>query len=530
MPIRPLLDPMTSTVSTTVASLRIGDSVIESRNSQMIVGIKSVDCCHHCHHCHCLRSMLLSIVVVLILLVAIRAVSGHPLLDKRGNFAVVACALVVAFAPETVGLLERKAGRPHLKRKRKYVNDIFNELGPYYVRRAYRMEPASFWKLCQLLRPFLVKQSLKKRHKNGAKNGLIPLPTKVSVALRYFAGGSPYDISVVHGISHTDVFRNIWVVVDAVNKCPELEFRYPSDHLEQQKIADGFKRISRGIFNCCAGAIDGILIWLERPSGKHCKLSECGAKKFFCGRKKKFGLNMQATCDHEKRFLDIYLKHPASTSDYLAFCSSPLFCSLESEGFMKSGLCIFGDNAYVNTPYMATPYKAVKEGSKDAYNYFHSNCRITIECAFGMLVHRWGILCKPMSTMLPISKVTALVRCLCRLHNFCIDERILRLESSVTDTHFEDCGIDVAQHLDSDRANITIAGGSSLLHAADHGFNPEELLHGGEHWDDVSRTVRVSRKKSEILPREIMCSLIEEFDLRRPTPIAWQGLKPANLM
>jgi hypothetical protein len=24
----------------------------------------------------------------------------------------------------------------------------------------------------------------------------------------------------VHGISHTNVFRNVWVVVDAVNKCP----------------------------------------------------------------------------------------------------------------------------------------------------------------------------------------------------------------------------------------------------------------------------------------------------------------------
>jgi hypothetical protein len=63
-----------------------------------------------------------------------------------------------------------------------------------------------------------------------SKNGLIPTPRKISVALRYFAGGSPYDISVVHGISHTDVFRCVWTVVDAVNACPELAFGYPSDH------------------------------------------------------------------------------------------------------------------------------------------------------------------------------------------------------------------------------------------------------------------------------------------------------------
>jgi DDE superfamily endonuclease len=467
---------------------------------------------------------MVGLLLLLWLLVALRSVGGHPLMDKRSNFAVVACALVIALAPEAVGLQVKKKGYAHRQRKRKYVNSIFNELGPYYVRRAYRMEPSSFWKLCQLLRPHLVKPTLKKC-RSGAKNGLIPLPTKISVALRYFAGGSPYDISVVHGISHTDVFRNVWAVVDAVNKCPELAFRYPKDHEQQQKIADGFKQVSRGIFNCCSGAIDGILIWLERPSGKHCDYSGCGAKKFFCGRKKKFGLNMQATCDHEKKFLDIYLKHPASTSDYLAFSSSPLFCSLEKEGFMKPGLCLFGDNAYVNTSYMATPYKAVKEGSKDAYNYFHSNCRITIECAFGMLVHRWGILCKPMSTMLPISKVTALVRCLCRLHNFCIDERVLHLASEE-----EDDGDFVARPLDSDLANITLAGGASILNGTDQ-FNPEELLHGGDHFDDVSRTVRVSRKKTDgLLPREIMCNIIEEFDMRRPTPKNWQGLKPACQM
>jgi hypothetical protein len=256
-------------------------------------------------------------------------------------------------------------------------------------------------------------------------------------------------------------------------------------------------------------------------------VSGCGAKKFFCGRKKKFGLNMQATCDHEKRFLDIYLGHPASTSDYLAFSSSPLFCSLEEDGFMKPGLCIFGDNAYVKTSYMATPYKGVKEGSKDAYNFFHSNCRITIECAFGMLVHRWGILCKPMSTMLPIAKVTALVRTLCILHNFCIDERILFAEKTGDATTDE---ANVSAPLDSDRANITLAGGTAILNGNDL-FDPAELLHGGEHFDDVSRTVRVSRKKTgELLPREIMCLLVEEYDLRRPTPRNWVGTTPASEM
>jgi DDE superfamily endonuclease len=468
--------------------------------------------------------MLVGFVVVVLLLLGLR-VDGHPLM-KPGNFLLVACSLVASIDPSLLGLQDKRQGHVHRTRKRKYVNDIFSELGPHYVRRAYRMEPSSFWKLCRLLRPFLVKAT-KKKCRNGAKNGLITTPTRISVAIRYFAGGSPYDISVVHGISHTDVFRCVWSVVDAVNACPDLSFQFPSDWEEQQKIADGFKTVSRGMFSCCTGAIDGILVWIERPSDKHCDLSGCGAKKFFCGRKKKFGLNMQATCDHNKKFLDIYLGHPASTSDYLAFCSSPLFFKLETTGFMKPGLCIFGDNAYVNTLYMATPYKSVKEGCKDAYNFFHSNCRINIECAFGMLVHRWGILCKPMSTKLPISKVTSLVRCLCRLHNFCIDERLLRQQYEAAAL---DEAADVADHLDSDHVNIVLGGGSSLV-ANDNSFSPEALLHGGEHFDDVSRTVRISRRiLGVVLPRERLCEAVEQMGLRRPTPNTWTGTTPASAM
>jgi hypothetical protein len=60
---------------------------------------------------------------------------------------------------------------------------------------------------------------------------------RLSVALRYFAGGSVYDISVVYGISHLEVFYSVWRVVDAVNKTNELAFSYPTCHDKQRQIA-----------------------------------------------------------------------------------------------------------------------------------------------------------------------------------------------------------------------------------------------------------------------------------------------------
>ena len=90
-----------------------------------------------------------------------------------------------------------------------------------------------------------------------------------------------------------------------------------------------------------------------------CEVSGIGQKKFFCGRKKKFGLNMTATCNHKRRFIDnIDISHPGATSDYLAFATSSLKRKLETSNLLADGKYIFGDNAYVNTPYLATPFKS----------------------------------------------------------------------------------------------------------------------------------------------------------------------------
>jgi hypothetical protein len=98
-------------------------------------------------------------------------------------------------------------------------------------------------------------------------------------------------------------------------------------------------------------------------------LSVCPASKIY---RQQFGLNMQGICDNEGRFLDVLICHPGSISDFLAFSTSQLENKLEQRGFLAPGLCLFADNAYVNTFYMATPYKGKKSSSKDDYNFYQS--------------------------------------------------------------------------------------------------------------------------------------------------------------
>ena len=137
---------------------------------------------------------------------------------------------------------------------------------------------------------------------------------------------------------------------------------------------------------------------------------------------------MLATCDSKFRFIDIEIKDPGTTSDYLCFCTPELLQKLDKVGFLKPGLCIYGDNAFVNTTFMTTPFKGANGGIKDAYNFFFSQLRINIECAFGILVSRWGCLRRPIPMNTSIQKTTALVRCLCILQNYCINEELLKRE------------------------------------------------------------------------------------------------------
>ena len=113
---------------------------------------------------------------------------------------------------------------------------------------------------------------------------------------------------------------------------------------------------------------------------------------------------------------------PGSTSDCLAFEGIAIYEKLE-RGLLAPGLCFFGDNAYINCIFMATPYPGVSGGSKDAYNFYQSQVRIRIECAFGILTHRWAILRKALPQNMSISKSVSLVLALAKLHNFCITER-----------------------------------------------------------------------------------------------------------
>ena len=406
-----------------------------------------------------------------------------------------------------------RKGRPTRPRTRKSVRQVFNELGRKMFRRAYRMHIETFFALYQKIKRMLHRVMAYNSSRLYAPNGRIHPTIRLACALRFFAGGDPLDIMTSYGISKTEVHNSIDYIIQAVNDCGDMDILFPTDHEEQKKIAEGFKALSDADIDNCVGPTDGMLVWVSKPSAKECKKSGVGSKKFFCGRKHKFGLNLQAICDHKKRFTYISIKFPGATSDFLAFEATPLRIMLETPGFLAPGLCLFGDNAYVNRFYIATPFPNVKgDNPKDHYNFYHSQVRINIECAFGILVHRWGVLRKPTPIHFTNKKVTALVLALCKLHNFLIDARLEPQNDHPTTNTAEDrLNFDLNGGIPMQSREIAELGGRRVA-------LPEQILGGGEHFDDCPDRARRQREtqRNLDLPRELLLRKIIEGDFRRP--------------
>ena len=79
-----------------------------------------------------------------------------------------------------------------------------------------------------------------------------------------------------------------------------------------------------------------MLLWMDQPTNADCEIAGVRQKYFVCGRKKKFGLNMQTIVDDKRRFININILHPSASSNYLVFTVSNLKRRLE-DGLLASG-------------------------------------------------------------------------------------------------------------------------------------------------------------------------------------------------
>ena len=100
-----------------------------------------------------------------------------------------------------------------------------------------------------------------------------------------------------------------------------------------------------------------------------------------------FAINVQGICDHHRQFTYLSANTVRPTHDSTAFATTNVSRKLAASALLAA-FHFVGDEAYSGcAEQVVTPYPgrnlAITHPEQDAFNYWLSNSRTEIECAFG---------------------------------------------------------------------------------------------------------------------------------------------------
>ena len=282
----------------------------------------------------------------------------------------------------------------------------------------YRLTPKAFYELRDTILPWLIPSDMEQAELS--KGYVICANTRLAVGLRIMAGGDPKDLMIVYQLRTVSTcYAFLWKVVDGVNACFSMEL--PTADVSKLSILEAeFRAKSNTAGQVWRGqvtAVDGVLFKQQRPPESWVE----NGLRYYVARKSMYAILCIAGCDAHRRFQFYDISQVSTTHDSMA-----LYSTEEGQAIAKGlplspeGYPFFanGDSAFRAGPSMVVP----SGGVSDAYDWCQSSNRMCIECAFGILVRRWGILWKPLAVR--FDRRAALIGCLMRLHNFCIDKNI----------------------------------------------------------------------------------------------------------
>ena len=213
----------------------------------------------------------------------------------------------------------------------------------------------------------------------------------------------------------------VYQVVNAVwEKLSNVHLAIPNNN-NFLEIAAGYEE--RWNFPNAVGSIDG----------KHIRV-KCPVKSgsLYYNYKHFFSIVLQAVADYNCRFTFIDVGGYGKQSDGGTFSASALYKFLENhEKTLPPPACLpgsaidmpfvlLGDDAYPLKTFLMKPFTKRNLSNEEAiFNYRLSRARRTVECAFGIITAKWRLLIKAIETT--VEKAERIVKCVCLLHNICID-------------------------------------------------------------------------------------------------------------
>ena len=283
---------------------------------------------------------------------------------------------------------------------------------PHYFKTQLRMDRDTFDVPLNLLHPSLLRQ-------NTSLRDCIPPEKVLALGLYRLAHGNSYStIGANLGVGKSTVIKAVQDVTEALFDLRNEYIKFPVTEVETVANIETFSELSD--LPNITGAIDGTHIEIKAPvkSAVDC-----------FSRYHQYDFVVQGVVNGQKLFLDFSAGFPGSLHDARVLRNSTLYRCAECDEVLNNptagvGRCeiqpyLVEDSGYPLGPWLQKPFpEATRDWGEIAFNRELTAARVSVECAFGVLKSRCGILGKRFDSKVNFAVKTAIACAV--LHNFCI--------------------------------------------------------------------------------------------------------------
>ncbi|XP_071580824.1 putative nuclease HARBI1 isoform X1 [Temnothorax nylanderi] len=304
---------------------------------------------------------------------------------------------------EMMALIMQHEMRQQIPKVRNMI-DIINEYSDKEFQRHFRLQRSTFDKLHDMYENSEIFNTLQEHGGRSTINSNIQL-----LSFLWFAGNKSVirDVASRFNVAESTFHAIISnVMTFLLNIAPNI-IKMPATEDRKREVAREFEEISG--FPEVLGCIDGTFIKIRTPAKK--------IKSTYVNRHDFLSLTLQAVCDANKLFLDVFIGPPNKIHEARIFQLS--FLSNEIQNISEN-YHLLGDAAYPLRKYLLTPYRDY--GNLTAlqrnYNFKFSQTRVKIENAFALLKQRFRQLMQ--LDFLTVKRSANFIISCCVLHNLCI--------------------------------------------------------------------------------------------------------------
>jgi len=341
-------------------------------------------------------------------------------------------------------------------------SDHLHRLSERGFKLRYRVDRETFVHLHERLKDAIETKNIAQAKRGRRVGGRVASEVRLAVTLRYLAGAMVDDLALIYHICKSETYKSIWATIDAINSHPDFKIEFPLDDADALRDLEGEfakahqRRYGSFSWRGQVGAIDGVDFAMKTPG----KSVQNPNRWFFVQRKGHYCLLCIAICDSHRRFTHFDVSFASGSHDSLAWIGSKLGKRVH-DGGLRHPYFLNGDNAFTCANHTIVPmndtdfdfyqssnrlvyllmflvalFAAYSTESMPGYAWGFiftwrgmitttpvlSFRRMAIECAFGILVRRWGVFWRPLEVRM--DRRAPLISAAMRMHNYCIDRRI----------------------------------------------------------------------------------------------------------